>query len=121
LHYNRGKSGNADRNKSAKLENGSFLFRGISKKIDKAERDKCQHQNNDKENEAAYDAILETLSARDFYAIKYPVGHKVEAASDQCVVYDFHVNAPSIVYARTVYYAAGLCRDGFNQLFQLCC
>jgi hypothetical protein len=74
--------------------NCSFLFRGISKKIDKAERDKCQYQNNHKENEAAYDAILETFSARDFYAIKYPVGDEVEAASDQCVVNDFHVNAP---------------------------
>jgi hypothetical protein len=73
---------------------GSFLFRGISEKIDKAERDKCQHQNNHKENKTAYDAILKTFSARDFDAIKYPVGHEVEAAGDQCVVNDFHVNAP---------------------------
>lgn len=76
------------------VSRNGFLFRGISKKIDKAERDKCQHQNNHKENETAYDAVLETFSARDFYAIKYPVGYKVEAASDQCVVNDFHVDAP---------------------------
>lgn len=43
--------------------NGSFLFRGISEKIDQTECDKCQYQDNHKENEAAYDAILKTFSA----------------------------------------------------------
>jgi hypothetical protein len=73
---------------------GSFLFRGLYKIIYQAERDKCQRQDDQKEDEAAQTAILETLPARDFDAIKYPVGNEVEAASDQCVVNDFHVNAP---------------------------
>ena len=62
--------------------------------IDQSERDECQRQDDHKEDETAQTLILETLSARDFDAIQYPVGNEVEAPSDQCVVNDFHVSAP---------------------------
>ena len=71
-----------------------FLYRGMHHIIDRTKRNKCQYQNNQKENKTAQAAILETFSARNFYAVKYPVGHKVEAARNQCVVNDFQVNAP---------------------------
>lgn len=70
------------------------LLHRLNQLIDQTERDKSQYQNNQKENESTQDAVLETFSTQNFYAIKYPVGHKVEDARDQCVVNDFQVNAP---------------------------
>ena len=76
------------------LVDNVLLLRGISKIVDQTERDETQYQNNHKENETAQAAVLETFSTRDFYAVKYPIGYKVEAAPDHCVVNDFQVNAP---------------------------
>jgi hypothetical protein len=71
-----------------------FLLRGLNQMINQTEREICQHQNNQKENETAQAAILETFSALDFYAIEYPVGHEIEAGGNQSVVNDFQSDSP---------------------------
>lgn len=73
---------------------GAFLLHGLNQVIDQTERDRSQYQNNRKENKSTQTAILESLSAQNFYAIKYSVGQNVKSARDQCVVNDFQVNAP---------------------------
>jgi hypothetical protein len=89
-----------------------FLFRGLYKKIDQSERDECQRQDDHKEDDAAQTAILETLPARDFDAIQQPVGDKVEATGDQCVVNDFHVDAPEkFAHAQYIMLSASIERD----------
>lgn len=72
----------------------TLLLRGAHYIVNRAKRNKCQYQNNQKENKTAQAAILETFPARDFYAVKYPVGHEIKDTCDQRVVDDFQVDAP---------------------------
>ena len=59
--------------------------------VDKTERAKRQHQDNDKENDVA---VFEARPACNLDAVKYPIGHEVKACGHQGVVNNFQVNSP---------------------------
>lgn len=99
--------------------NSNGLFKWVHKIIDKTECYKCQCQDNQKEYETAYTAILETFPARDFDTVKQPVGCEVEAGSDQCVRNDFQVNTLIYGLPTFIILSPGLWSDGFKQLFRL--
>lgn len=62
------------------------LYRGKHKRFDQTERDERQHQDDEKEHDAA---IFETLASNDFNSVEQPVGCQVENGGHQSVVNDF--------------------------------
>ncbi len=69
------------------------LHRGKHKGSDQTERDERQHQNDEKEHDAA---IFETLTSNDLDAVEQPVGRQVENGGHQSVVNDFQDYFPVI-------------------------